>query len=154
MRIRLPLDRPRLVLRVLGWVGVLFSLYGLSTDKLMLSTYPVSQQPAELRTVYYTMAGADIAILMATFFVAAGLTRGLPRLVPVFVALQLLVLLVFLVPALLGSIPRFGRAIANAPPLYSGGTGLFIVTLYPFWGSLAAVWAAHRTGKGQASVPS
>lgn len=148
MSTHLQFDRPRLVLRIVGWVGVLFSLYGLSTDKLVLATCPISQQPDELRAVYYTMAGTDIAILIGTFLVAAGLTRGWPKWVPFFVGVQFLVLLNFVVPALVG------HAIAKATPLYSGGTGLFMVTLYPFWASLAAVWAALRMGTGQARVPS
>jgi len=149
-----PVVRPRFVLRVVGWIGVLASLYGLSIDKGVLSSCPVSQQPNELRAMYYTMAGADIFILFATFFVAAGLTRALPKWVPFFVAVQFLILLNFVAPVILGSIPHLGRGIAHATPLYSGGTGTFVITLYPFWGSLAAVWAAHRIGTRQPGVPS
>jgi hypothetical protein len=151
--LHLTADRPRLVLRIVGWVGVLFALFGLWSDKLDLSICPISQQPAELRAAYYTMAGADIVILIAAFLVAGGLTTGWPKWVPYFVAVQFLVLLNNLVPIWLWSIPHIGHGIAKGPPIYSSGTGLFFLTLYPFWSSLAAVWAAHRMERGKASVP-
>jgi hypothetical protein len=145
-------NRPRLVLRLIGWIGVLFAVFGLWSDKLTLSSCPISQQPAELRAAYYAVAGADIVVLIAAFLVAGGLTTGWPKLVPTFVAVQFLVLLIDLWSPWLGSIPGLGSRIPQGPPIYSSGTGVFLLTLYPFWGCLAVVWAAHRIGGGQVSV--
>ncbi len=150
MSIQLSLDRARLVLRVVGWVGVLFSVFGLFAQNAIWSACPVSQQPPEIRPVYYTMVGVNIAITIATFFVAAGLTRAWAKCVPFFVGVQFLVLLDFLIPGLLWLNPRFGHAIATVTGISGYGTAFLVITLYPFWGSVAAIWAAHRMGMGQA----
>ncbi len=144
------LNQPRLILRVVGWVGVLFSLFGLYSHKVSLEFYSASQQPPDLRTVYYTMAGINIAITLAAFGASAGLTRGWVKWVPFFVGVQFVVLLDFVVPGLLwGQNTHFSHAVASATGISSAGTAFFLITLYPFWGSLAAVWAAHRLGTGQ-----
>lgn len=155
MSIQLSLNRPRLVLQVVGWVGVLFSLFGLYIHKELYSFYATSQHPPEFRAVYYTMAGINIAITLATLGVSAGLTRGWAKWVPFLVGVQFLVLLDFLIPGLLGGEnTRFRHAIAAASGVSSGGTTFLLMTLYPFWGPLAAVWAAHRMGAGQTRGPS
>jgi hypothetical protein len=152
MRIRKPVDRPRLVLRAVGWVGVLFSMFGLYGHKLYLSWCPPSQQPPGIRPVYYTMIALDLVITLATFFLAAGLTQGWAKAVPFFVGVQFLVLAKFVIPGLLPLTAPLDHTIFSVTTFTSNGTDLMVITLYPFWGSVAAIWAANRMRAGHPDV--
>jgi hypothetical protein len=136
--------RATIVLKIVGWAGVVLSLGGLWYHATYLrADYSRIPQPLYFFQAYYTMAGINIVLLIAGILLGVAFIRGNPKWVPLFVTLQAVVVLDAFVPGAFWLHPRFGSSIAAAGGI-SGGTMLQVIVLFPIWGSLAALWAARR----------
>jgi len=136
--------RPRLVLQAVGLISIAFSMVGLwlhagslTADQSCRAQFPYFFQ------VYYKMAAINIGLLVGGVVVGIALVRCVTMWVFFFVGLQVAIVLDFWEIGSLWLDPTLGRTIASATGI-SSGTVLHIITLFPFWGSIAALWAYQR----------
>jgi hypothetical protein len=146
--------RPRLVLQIVGATSSLLSLVGLWFDVayLMADYSCMKDVPPYFFQVHYTMAGIDIALLIAGVVLGIVLMRGIAVWAFLLIGLQLMIVLKWWVVGGLWLDPTLGRTIATATGS-SGGTIVHLVILFPIWGSVAALWAYRRVHQeGRSSV--
>jgi hypothetical protein len=134
----------RILLRIVGGFSILLALFGGWYHVLYLTAdYSRRDNPPYFFQAWYFMAGINIALLLASLLIGLQLIRGRATWVRAFIVVEALILLDAIVPGLLWLNPRFGASIAAASGI-SEGTGAHVITLFPFWGSVAALWAARR----------
>ena len=137
-------SRAGVVLKIVGGAGVLLSLVGLWYHATCLTVdYSREPRPPYFFQAWYTMAGINIALLLAGIVLGIALIRGMVKWVPLFVALQVLIVFDTFLPGLFWLHPRLGGSIAAASGL-SSGTIFQVIVLFPVWGSVAAIWALRR----------
>ena len=134
----------RILLRTVGGFSVLLALFGAWYHFLYLTAdYSRRENPPYFFQAWHIMAAINIALLLASLVIGVQLVRAQPTWVGAFVVVEAIILLDAVVPGFLWLHPRFGASIAAASGI-AGGTGAHLITLFPFWGSVAALWAARR----------
>jgi hypothetical protein len=134
----------RILLRIVGGFAVLLALFGAYYHGLYLGAdYSRRGNPPYFFQAWHIMASINIALLIASFIIGIQLIRARATWVGAFVATEALILLDAILPGFFWLQPRFGSSIAAASGI-AGGTGAHLITLFPFWGSVAALWASRR----------
>lgn len=143
------LDRGALTLRLIGAYSVLCATLGLfftwSCMPGVLARHAAKgSTPDAFLPAYFTMTGISTVILALLLVTGIRIFRQQRSALTVFtIASVLPIVMIFLTGAAWLS-PSLGLSIAAATGVSQMGLTLFVITLFPLWAPLAAVWALRR----------
>ena len=103
---------------------------------------------SHFHTIFYILSGLCLAFYILLAVTGIQLIRLKTNWVFVLLCVVIVEVVYFMILSRLWMIPEYGRSIAAATGVSSGGLVFQGITLFPIWAPLAAFWARHRMRKG------
>jgi hypothetical protein len=143
---------PSLILKVVGVLSIVGALFGLwysvtsyqrvtSPDFVFASDYPYFY-PA-----FFVMIGISSLILLSMLWSGIQLFYQKVSVLQLFIGTCVLTLLVPFVAGSLWLNPIYGKSIAAASGVSTGGLSVFLIILFPIWAPLLIAWSFRRRAK-------
>lgn len=142
------------LLRMVGFVAVLFSSWGLWVTAINLTMPPKHDDVFAMLFVYYAMTMVTGSLCAMLLFFGGSLFAGSTRSVPAFVATLILELLFFCAVVIGWALPFVGKSIAIATGVTTAPIGAQLMILFPIWAPFLSIALRRRIDGNRALAES